>query len=268
MMKLSSQTLGVWTRQQSTAYLLPRLVTANCTPGPELSHTVSQTRRVHYQTQVTRLRTQLASRPSTRTHILNTSLSPKPSTRHPYTTTTNHQPPSPTIHSLFDPQTSTWQYLVADPSTHTAAIIDPVLDYTPTTRTVSTTTADALLSLIHTSKYTISHILETHAHADHLTAAFYLQRKLALVQKVKPPVGIGRRIGQVQRLFGRRYGIDSQEYDGVFDLLWEDDEVFEVGGLMGEVVHLPGHTPDHVGYWIGGRFFLSPFLSLAREVIW
>lgn len=68
-----------------------------------------------------------------------------------------------------------------------------------------------------------------------------------------PPVGIGQRIGQVQSLFGKRYGVDSSEYDGVFDLLWEDDAVFWVGGLKGRVLHLPGHTPDHVGYWIGGE---------------
>ncbi|KAK3291042.1 beta-lactamase-like protein [Chaetomium fimeti] len=171
---------------------------------------------------------------------------------------------------LFDPQTSTWQYLVADPASHTAAIIDPVLDYNPTTRTVSTTTADALLSLIHDRGYTISHILETHAHADHLTAAFYLQRRLAAVtQETRPPVGIGRRIGQLQSLFGERYGVGSDEYNGVFDLLWEDDAVFWVGGLRGQVVHLPGHTPDHVGYWIGDNVFCGdslfhPSLGTAR----
>ncbi|KAK4040438.1 putative beta-lactamase hydrolase-like protein [Parachaetomium inaequale] len=275
MAKLSPQAcLGALTRQQAPALFFPRLVTASCTPGPELSHTASQTRRLHHQICNTRPQThpsRQASRPSTLPPNSN-QLPPLPSTpytRHPYTTTTTPQPPSPTIHSLFDPQTSTWQYLVADPSTHTAAIIDPVLDYTPTTRTVSTTTADALLSLIHSGGYTISHILETHAHADHLTAAFYLQRRLAAVQKVKPPVGIGRRIGQVQSVFGRRYGIDSEEYDGVFDLLWKDDEVFAVGGLSGEVMHLPGHTPDHVGYRIGDNVFCGdslfhPTLGTAR----
>jgi glyoxylase-like metal-dependent hydrolase (beta-lactamase superfamily II) len=57
----------------------------------------------------------------------------------------------------------------------------------------------------------------------------------------------------VQSLFGKRYGVASEEYDGVFDVLWEDDEVFAVGGLRGVVMHLPGHTPDHVGYRIGGE---------------
>jgi glyoxylase-like metal-dependent hydrolase (beta-lactamase superfamily II) len=61
----------------------------------------------------------------------------------------------------------------------------------------------------------------------------------------------------VQSLFGERYGVASAEYDGVFDLLWEDDAVFWVGGLRAQVVHLPGHTPDHVGYWIGGEFLVS-----------
>jgi glyoxylase-like metal-dependent hydrolase (beta-lactamase superfamily II) len=134
-----------------------------------------------------------------------------------------------------------------------------VLDYNPTTRTISTTTADALLRLVHRSHYTVTHILETHAHADHLTAAFYLQRKLTDSQRekgVRPLVGIGERIGRVQRLFGERYGVDRAEYEGVFDLLLGDGEVVRVGGLAVRVVHLPGHTPDHVGFWVGGECFL------------
>jgi glyoxylase-like metal-dependent hydrolase (beta-lactamase superfamily II) len=133
-------------------------------------------------------------------------------------------------------------------------LIDPVLDYNPCTRTVSTYSAEALLSLVCLHGYTVSHILETHAHADHLSGVSYLQRKLAELQHTKPLVGIGKRIGTVQNLFGKRYGVPSVEYDGVFDILWEDDEVFEVGRLRGVVMHLPGHTPDHVGYRIGGEF--------------
>lgn len=160
----------------------------------------------------------------------------------------------PAIHPLFEPTTCTWQYVVADPSTKTAAIIDPVLDYDNSTRTVSTGTPDSLLSLVRSNGYTVSHILETHAHADHLTAAFYLQRRLAAEQGQKPPVGIGARIGRVQSLFGKRYGVPSDEYDGVFDLLLGDNEVFEIGSLKAEAIHLPGHTPDHMGYRIGGMF--------------
>jgi hypothetical protein len=194
--------------------------------------------------------------------------------RQPYATTTNASSPSqlppapdgpePIIHPVFETQTSTYQYLVADPATKTAVIIDPVLDYDPTKRQVSTQAADELLSLAREKGYTISHILETHAHADHLTASFYLQRKLEERQGTKPPVGIGRRIGQVQTMFGKRYGIDSEEYDGVFDILWEDDAEFRVGELRGRVLHLPGHTPDHVGYWIGGECFGFPAIGVLE----
>src|SRR5689334_21880215 len=129
MTKLSPQgCLGAWTRRQGSARLLPRLVTAGRTPGPGLGTTASQTRRLHHQTRNTGPRTLPSghghpSRPAARTHNLHPLPPPPstPSTHRPYTTTPR-KPPSPTIHSLFDPQTSTWQYLVADPSTHTAAI--------------------------------------------------------------------------------------------------------------------------------------------------
>ncbi|KAL2151660.1 hypothetical protein VTH82DRAFT_6758 [Thermothelomyces myriococcoides] len=188
------------------------------------------------------------------------------------TTTTVPQAKEPRIHSIFEPQTCTWQYVIADPATRTAVIIDPVLDYDNTTRTISTTAADSLLDLIRSEGYTVSHVLETHAHADHLTAAFYLRRRLAALQEgtgPAPAVGIGRRIGQVQSLFGKRYGVAADEYDGAFDLLLDDDQVFWVGQLPGQVMHLPGHTPDHVGYRIGDNVFCGdslfhPTLGTAR----
>ena len=255
-----------WQQSTHAGRLLVPLATAGRASGTELGpSTAMQTRRLHtgnqqhQQTRSTPARTrQRLSTPyrSLNTHFPPTTATTAKSNTRGYSITTPPEPtPEPTIHPVFEPQTSTWQYLVADPATHTAAIIDPVLDYNNCTRTVSTHSAEALLSLVRAHGYTVSHILETHAHADHLTAAFYLQRRLAERQGgAKPPVGIGKRIGQVQSLFGKRYGIDSGEYDGVFDLLLEDDGVFAVGGLQGKVVHLPGHTPDHVGYWIGGEF--------------
>lgn len=174
----------------------------------------------------------------------------------------------PTIHSIFETKTGTWQYIVADPSTLTAVIIDSVLDYDPTTRTITSQTADTLLAIISQNDYKIDRILETHAHADHLTAAAYLQHQLAKQQgRRRPPICIGKRITQVQRLFGGRYGVPPDEYEGVFDMLLEDDEMFEVGSLKVTAMHLPGHTPDHMGYKIGGEisctnlFFQLPTLS-------
>ncbi|KAL1955961.1 hypothetical protein VTO42DRAFT_7946 [Malbranchea cinnamomea] len=164
-------------------------------------------------------------------------------------------PAEPTIHDMFESKTSTWQYVVADPSTSKAVIIDPVLDYEPATQVVSTSTADSLLSLVKEKGYKVDMILETHAHADHLTAASYLQTRLAHEQGYTPLIGIGKRIDQLQRLFGKRYGIAADEYQGVFGKLFDDDETFTIGTLTGVAMHLPGHTPDHMGYRIGDNVF-------------
>jgi glyoxylase-like metal-dependent hydrolase (beta-lactamase superfamily II) len=163
------------------------------------------------------------------------------------------QTQNPIIHSSYEKATGTWQYLVADPSTLQAVIIDSVLDYNPTTQVISTQTADSLFSLISSHKYKITKILETHAHADHLSAASYLQHRIAQSQGLRPPICIGKRITQVQEMFGKKYGISAEEYRNAFDRLFDDDEVFEVGELKVKVMHLPGHTPDHIGYIIGGK---------------
>jgi glyoxylase-like metal-dependent hydrolase (beta-lactamase superfamily II) len=160
----------------------------------------------------------------------------------------------PVIHNVFESTSGTWQYLIADPSTSTAVIIDPVLNYDPATQAVATHAADSLLSLIEEKGYKIDKILETHAHADHLTAASYLQKRLAQNQDHKPPICIGKRIEQVQKLFAERYGVPEEEYKGIFDKLFDDDETFTIGDLKGQAIHLPGHTPDHLGYKIGGNY--------------
>ncbi|KAK4442337.1 beta-lactamase-like protein [Podospora aff. communis PSN243] len=171
----------------------------------------------------------------------------------------------PDITPVFEPVTGTWQYLIADPSTLTAAIVDPVLDYHPPTRSITTATADALLDLIKSKSYTITWILETHAHADHLTAASYLRKRLAESQPHPPTIGIGSRIPQIQSLFGRRYSLPESEYTPlVFDHLFSDDEVFPISEtLSAKALHLPGHTPDHMGYQIGDNVFCGDSLFNA-----
>lgn len=159
----------------------------------------------------------------------------------------------PMIHDIFEPATGTWQYIVADPATCKAVIIDSVLDYDPATQAITTASADSLLDLVEKHGYQVDRILETHAHADHLTAASYLQRRLAERQGHKPSIGIGKRIDRVQTLFGHRYGVPAEEYQAVFDKLFDDDETFDIGNLQGTAIHLPGHTPDHLGYKIGGE---------------
>jgi hypothetical protein len=170
----------------------------------------------------------------------------------------------PIIHDLFESKTCTWQYVVADPSALTAVIIDPVLDYDPATQVITTQAADSLMSLVREKGYRVTRILETHVHADHLTAASYLQNRLAQEQGYRPPIGIGKRIKQVQKLFGQRYGIPAEEYEGTFGKLFDDDETFNIGNLRAMAIHLPGHTPDHLGYKIGGKT-RTTVLPLSRS---
>ncbi|KAL1581772.1 hypothetical protein WHR41_09553 [Cladosporium halotolerans] len=163
----------------------------------------------------------------------------------------------PIVHDFFDKTTGSWQYVVADPAKSAAVIIDPVLDYDPAIGKISTKSADVLFNLVVDKGYKIDMILETHAHADHMTAASYLQQRLSQECGQKPAICIGCRIKQVQEMFGARYNIPAKDYEGVFDKLWEDDETFQIGNLTAQVLHLPGHTPDHVGYKIGNNVFVG-----------
>ncbi|KAF9881918.1 metallo-beta-lactamase domain-containing protein [Colletotrichum karsti] len=169
--------------------------------------------------------------------------------------------PEPVIHEVFEPATSTWQYIVADPSTKAAVIIDSVLDFDPAKSAVSTQTADKLLELVREKGYKIVKILETHVHADHLTAAKYLQSRLRTAQDgAAPEICIGWRIGVVQERFARKYGIPEAEYVQAFDRLLEQDEEFQIGALKAKAIHLPGHTPDHMGYMVGANVFAGDSL--------
>ncbi|KAK6858707.1 hypothetical protein PG995_005271 [Apiospora arundinis] len=163
----------------------------------------------------------------------------------------------PAVHELFEPVTGSWQYVVGDPATSSAIIIDPVLNYDAAQGVISTESADALLKMLTEKGYQVEMILETHVHADHMTAASYIQATLAKAQGHKPLICIGSRIRHTQKLFGERYGIAASEYEHVFDRMWEDDEDFQIGSLAARAIHLPGHTPDHMGYRIGGNVFVG-----------
>lgn len=150
---------------------------------------------------------------------------------------------TPNAHVFWHAPTSTWTYVVVCPTTNHCVIIDPALDYDPATETVSTETADALVAFIHARAYTVDKILESHAHADHLTAARYLQLKLSREQPgVKVEVGIGEKITQTQDYFASKYDVKPDELRGAFDKLWKDGETFKVGHCEATVMHLPGHT--------------------------
>lgn len=173
----------------------------------------------------------------------------------------------PIVHTVFEPKTSTWQYVVADPTTKAAVIIDPVLDFDKEKQSISTESADSLLQLVNSHGYNIVRLLETHAHADHLTAASYLQT--ALQAKSNPPICIGHRITTVQQTFAAKYAVPDEDLRSAFNHLFTDDETFAIGSLTAQVLHLPGHTPDHAGYLIGTNVFtgdsmFNPDVGSAR----
>ncbi|EJP69743.1 metallo-beta-lactamase superfamily protein [Beauveria bassiana ARSEF 2860] len=178
----------------------------------------------------------------------------------------------PTVHTVFEPVTATWQYIVACPETKKAVVIDPVLDFDLANLKITTQSADELLRIIRAHGYTVDYLLETHAHADHLTAAAYLQQQLHQRSQgcsPRPPVSTGHRIRQVQRTFAAKYGVPQAELDAAFDKLFADDEAFAVGRLTAIALHLPGHTPDHSGYQIGtcvfaGDSIFNPDVGTAR----
>ncbi|KAG7449545.1 Metallo-hydrolase/oxidoreductase [Guyanagaster necrorhizus] len=173
-------------------------------------------------------------------------------------TYTSNEPGNAEINCFFESQTSTWQYVISDPATLQAVLVDTVLDYDPAAGKVSTESADQLLAFIKKKNLKVLRILETHAHADHLTAAQYLKSKLP----GDVPVCIGSRITQVQSNFAPVYGLEWSTFGETFDIFLKDDEEFPVGNLTCRVIHLPGHTPDHIGYAIGKAVFTGDSIFL------
>lgn len=163
----------------------------------------------------------------------------------------------PRVHAQFDEATHTVSYVVWDPATCRAAIIDPVLDYDHRTGRVSHRSADDLLGFVADQGLSVDWVLETHAHADHLSAAPYLK------EKTGAPIGIGARITEVQRTFAPVFGLDDVSGDGrEFDRLFRDGETITIGGLQVEVMHTPGHTPACVSYRIGEAVFVGDTLFM------
>ena len=161
------------------------------------------------------------------------------------------------IQAFFDPQTSTVSYLVSDPASGRAVIIDPVLDYDPKSARTSTGSADALLAAVRAGQMTVDWILETHAHADHLSAAPYIRAATGA------KVAIGEHIRAVQKTFAPIFGASDVTGDGApFDRLLQDGEILVVGGLSIEVMNTPGHTPACVSYRIAGNIFVGDTLFM------
>lgn len=163
----------------------------------------------------------------------------------------------PRVHAQFDQATHTVSYVAWDPATRRAAVIDPVLDYDHRAGRVSHRSADDLLGFVAEQGLSVDWVLETHAHADHLSAAPYLQ------EKTGAPIGIGARITEVQRTFAPVFGLDDVSGDGrEFDRLFRDGDSFPLGGLQVEVMHTPGHTPACVSYRLGEAVFVGDTLFM------
>lgn len=164
---------------------------------------------------------------------------------------------SPSIQAFFDEPTHTVSYLVSDPDTGRAAVIDPVLDYDHRSGKASADSAQRILDAARGQGLDVEWVLETHAHADHLSAAPYIRKQTGA------RVVIGEHISKVQRIFAPVFNIDDVSGEGSeFDKLVSDDEVFHIGGLRVEVLHTPGHTPACVSYRIGDAVFVGDTLFM------
>jgi len=163
----------------------------------------------------------------------------------------------PSIQAFFDHATFTVSYLVSDPESRRAAIIDPVLDYEPRSGRTGTKSAQAILDVAHRAGLTIDWILETHAHADHLSAAAWL------AEKTRAKIAIGEHIATIQKTFRPIFNAKDVIADGTpFDRLLKDGERIALGDLAIEVLYTPGHTPACVSYRIGDNVFVGDTLFM------
>lgn len=159
---------------------------------------------------------------------------------------------APQIHAFFDETTNSVSYLVADPASGDAAIIDPVLGFDPASGRIDTAAADLILSTASEAGLTIIWILETHAHADHLSAAQHIKKSSGACYAV------GQGIRKVQEVFGPKFGGADLNADGRdFDRLLEDGDVLPLGELGIKVIATPGHTPACVSYRTGDAVFVG-----------
>ena len=161
------------------------------------------------------------------------------------------------IQAFFDPNTFTVTYLVSDPATRRAVIIDPVLDFDPKVARTSTESARKVLAAVAAKELAVDWILETHAHADHLSAAVFLK------EHTGARVAIGAHITEVQKVFRPIFAAQDVVANGAqFDRLLQDGEKLHVGGMVIEVMYTPGHTPACVSYRIGDNVFVGDTLFM------
>jgi glyoxylase-like metal-dependent hydrolase (beta-lactamase superfamily II) len=162
------------------------------------------------------------------------------------------------VEAFFDPATFTYSYVVSDPETHQCAVIDSVLDYDPASGRTSHATAQRLVDYVRENELTVQWLLETHVHADHLSAAPYLKQQLG------GQLAIGDQITVVQDTFGTLFNAGSEfATDGrQFDRLFHDGDTFQVGNVQARAIHTPGHTPACMTYVIGDAAFVGDTLFM------
>ena len=161
------------------------------------------------------------------------------------------------ITSFFDPATFTVTHVVSDPASSRAAIIDSVLDYDPRSGRTSHASAERVIAYVRENALVVEWLLETHAHADHLSAAPYLKQALG------GRIGIGAHICEVQAVFSRIFNAkDMNSYGADFDHLFEDGERFRIGQIDVEALHTPGHTPACLTYIVGEDAFVGDTLFM------
>jgi glyoxylase-like metal-dependent hydrolase (beta-lactamase superfamily II) len=163
-----------------------------------------------------------------------------------------------TLKTFYDEETATFTHVISDPSTHKAAVIDPVLNYDPISGKITTRSADQVIDYLTANHLQLEWILETHIHADHLTSADYLKQKLG------GKTGVGARIKEVLEYWIPFFNTESDTpLDGSqFDHLWQDQETFFLGTLPIKVIFTPGHTPACVCYVIEDSIFVGDLIFL------
>ncbi len=165
---------------------------------------------------------------------------------------------TPNVTAFFDPATFTVSYVVREPDGSNCAIIDSVLDYDPAAGRTDTSSADAIVAFVKAENLTVAWILESHVHADHLSAAPYLQ------EQVGGKIGIGDQITVVQDTFGKVFneGTEFQRDGSQFDALFKDGDSVNIGKMRVDVMHTPGHTPACLTYVIGDAAFVGDTLFM------
>ncbi|WP_333831203.1 MBL fold metallo-hydrolase [Pararhodobacter sp.] len=164
----------------------------------------------------------------------------------------------PEVFAFFDEATFTVTYVVRDPSSDKVAVVDSVLDFDYASGRTDTRSADAVIRFIREKQFKVEWLLETHVHADHLSAAPYIQ------QETGGKIAIGRNITVVQDTFGKVFneGTEFQRDGSQFDALFQDGDSFHIGQLRGDVMHTPGHTPACLTYVIGDTAFVGDTLFM------